>query len=162
MKNIVFIGMMGCGKTTIAKLLSQKLQRPYIDIDEYIVEKYHMSIAQMFDISESYFRERETICCREIGKKQGIIISTGGGIIKNQINVDLLKENGFIIYIDRPIDMICQDVDTSTRPLLKEGTKKLYQLYEERHSLYMNACDCHLMNDSTLKDVVYKILDCIK
>ena len=66
MENIVLIGMMGCGKTTISNLLSKELSRPLIDIDEYLVDKYDMTIPEMFDISEDYFRERETICCQAV------------------------------------------------------------------------------------------------
>ena len=61
--NVVLIGMMGCGKTTIAKLLKDKLHKQWIDMDQYIEDKYQMSISQMFDISEDYFREREAACC---------------------------------------------------------------------------------------------------
>ena len=60
MKNIVLIGIMGCGKTTIARLLADKLQRPVIDTDEYIVEKYQQTIQEMFEVSEEYFRNKET------------------------------------------------------------------------------------------------------
>ena len=81
MKNIILIGMMGCGKTTVSKLLSEKMNQPLVDIDEYLVDKYQMTIPEMFDISEGYFRERETVCCQEIGLLDGYIISTGGGVI---------------------------------------------------------------------------------
>lgn len=157
MKNIVLIGMMGCGKTTISTLLSQKIKRPFIDIDEYLVKKYQMSIPDMFDISEAYFRERETICCQEVGKLEGCIISTGGGVIKNPINIENLKKNGIVIYIDRPVDMIYDDVDTVSRPLLKDGPEKLYQLYKERHQGYLDACDYHVFNTSTLEDILKTI-----
>lgn len=158
MKNIVLIGMMGCGKTTISLLLSEKLKRPLIDIDEYLVAKYHMTIPEMFAISEDYFREREAICCQEVGQKNGYIISTGGGVIKNKKNIEALKSNSIIIYLDRPVEAILSDVDTSSRPLLKEGATKLYDLYNERHQLYLDACDYHIKNDSTLENVTECII----
>lgn len=158
MKNIVLIGMMGCGKTTIASMLSKTLSRPVIDIDEYLVDKYQMTIPEMFDISEDYFRERESLCCEEVALKDGYIISTGGGVITNPQNIKALKQNGLIIYLDRPIDMIISDIETSTRPLLKEGTDKLYELYQKRHQKYLDACDIHIINNSTLDDVVNKII----
>lgn len=161
MKNIVLIGMMGCGKTTVSKLLSERLKRPLIDIDEYLVDKYQMSIPSMFDISEAYFRDRESLCCQEIAELDGYIISTGGGIVKNKENCEMLRNNGIIIYLDRPIDSICEDVDTSSRPLLKDGTDKLYQLYKERHPLYIDNCDYHIDNDCSLEEVVKRILDII-
>ena len=110
MENIVLIGMMGCGKTTISNLLSKELSRPLIDIDEYLVDKYDMTIPEMFDISEDYFRERETICCQEVGLLENYIISTGGGVIKNPKNIEALQRNGIIIYIDRPVELILSDV----------------------------------------------------
>lgn len=157
MKNIVLIGMMGCGKTTISQLLSKKLNRPLIDIDDYLVQKYHMTIPEMFDISEGYFRERETICCEEVGCLDGYIISTGGGVIKNPKNIEALHKNGLIIYLDRPVENIYRDVDISERPLLKDGPEKLYDLYHERHHIYLDVCDYHVKNETTLDDVVSKI-----
>lgn len=157
MKNIVLIGMMGCGKTTIALLLSQELKRPVIDIDEYIEKTYHMTIPEMFDISEEYFREREIKCCADIGKLDGYIISTGGGVIKNHVNIENLKKNGIVIYIDRPVENIYTDIEISSRPLLKDGVEKLKQLYVERHPVYLAECDYHIKNTSSLEDVVEKI-----
>lgn len=162
MKNIVIIGMMGCGKTTISRLLSQQLNRPLIDIDEYIEDKYHMSISCMFEISEEYFRERESICCKEVGEKKGYIISTGGGVIKKKENITALSQNGCIIYLDRPVENICQDVDIRSRPLLKDGPHQLYELYKQRHQLYLEACDYHIMNNTTIDDVIDKIKRIIK
>ena len=101
MKNIVLIGIMGCGKTTISKLLAEKLHRPVIDIDEYIVEKYNQSINEMFAISEDYFRQNETACCKDLADIQDHIISTGGGVILKKENIDYLKKNGIVFYIDR-------------------------------------------------------------
>lgn len=158
MKNIVLIGIMGCGKTTIAKLLAERLVRPIIDIDDYIVTKHQQTIAEMFAISEKYFRERETAACQEVGRYDGYIISTGGGVVLNPLNIEYLKKNGIIIYIDRPIVNILKDVQTADRPLLKEGAQKLYALDQERHQLYLNACDIHLLNDDSLDKITDKII----
>ena len=162
MKNIILIGMMGCGKTTISKELAQQLDWPVIDIDEYLFEKYQMTIPEMFEISEDYFREREHICCQEIARLDGYIVSTGGGVIKNPSNIDVLKQNGIIFYLDRPVELIIKDIDTSSRPLLKDGANKLYALYKERHQLYLDACDYHIHNDASLEDVIQTIKDYLK
>lgn len=161
MKNIVLIGIMGCGKTTISKLLSEKLNKPVIDLDEYLVEKYDQTIPEMFDISEDYFRDRESECCKDISLLDGYIVSTGGGVIKREKNMEYLKKNGFVIYLDRPIANILEDVETASRPLLKDGPDKLYELYDQRHQLYLKYCDYHLMNDSTLDKVVEEIVKVI-
>lgn len=161
MKNIVLIGIMGCGKTTIARLLADKLQRPVIDTDEYIVEKYQQTIQEMFEISEDYFRNNETEACKDIAKLDDYIVSTGGGVVLNNLNIDYLKQNGIIIYIDRPIDNILIDVETSTRPLLKEGPERLFDLRKQRHQLYLNACDIHLVNNDTIENIIDKIIGLI-
>lgn len=162
MKNIVLIGMMGCGKTTVSKELAKSLKRPVIDIDDYLEEKYQMSISQMFDISEDYFREREHICCQDVAVLDGYIVSTGGGVIKNIKNIEVLKKNGIIFYLDRPVEMIFKDIDISQRPLLKDGPSKLYELYQQRHQLYLDACDYHVYNDSSLEDIVMKIKNIVE
>ena len=161
MKNIVLIGLMGAGKTTIAKELSVRLNRDMIDMDDYIEEKYKMSIPQMFEISENYFREKETECTLEVSKKENIIISTGGGIIKNPINMNALRENGIVIYIDRPLENIMEDIDVIHRPLLKDGPEKLRALHVERYELYKSYAHYHLINDKTIEDIITKILEVV-
>ena len=156
-KNIILIGMMGCGKTTIARLLKDQLKMNWIDMDIYIEDKYQMSIPQMFDISEDYFRERETACCLEIAQQKDCIISTGGGVVKRKQNCDILRDNGIVIYLDRPVENIIADVTTADRPLLKDGPEKLYELYDQRHQLYLDACDYHINNDGTLEQVIAQI-----
>lgn len=158
-RNIVLIGMMGCGKTTIAHILGQELNRPVVDIDDYLVEKYGMTIPEMFEISEDYFREREHECCRLIGEWDNFVISTGGGVIKNSLNIECLHKNGIIIYLDRPVEHILQDIDTSSRPLLKNGASALYALYDQRHEQYLKACDYCVKNTTSVYDVVQKILN---
>lgn len=159
MKNIVLIGMMGCGKTTIAKLLSKKLERVYLDMDEYIVNKYQQSIDDMFKIGEDYFRKNETDVCLSISKLEGYIISTGGGVVMNPKNIEYLKENGIIVFIDRPVEKIAEDVDIASRPLLKDGADKLYQLHQQRYQLYLNACDIHLINDQSAQNAVDRLIE---
>lgn len=158
MKNIVLIGMMGAGKTTIGKHLSHVLHKEYIDMDEYIERKYNMSISDMFKISEEYFREKETLVCKELSKCKDIIICTGGGVIKNHNNIEYLKNNGIIIFIDRPIESIYKDIDIVNRPLLKDNKDYLYELYNQRYNIYKESCDYHIVNDQTIDKVINKII----
>ena len=133
----------------------------HIDLDQYVEEKYQMTISQMFAISQEYFRERESLCCQDVASLQGYIISTGGGVVCSQKNIELLKKNGMIIYLDRPIQNILQDIDISNRPMLRQGSQKLYELYEQRHPLYMKACDYRIKNYQSINDTVDSIIDYI-
>ena len=71
--------------------------------------------------------------------KEKIIISTGGGVVKRKENIDFFKEKGIIIFIDRSVEDIINDIDTNSRPLLKDGISKLYNLYSERYNLYKDC-----------------------
>ncbi len=80
MKNIVLIGMMGCGKSTIGKILSEKMNYNFVDCDDYLENKYNKKISDCFLVSESYFRDLETVCLEELSKSNKNILSTGGGM----------------------------------------------------------------------------------
>lgn len=162
MKNIVLIGMPGCGKSTIAKILGEKLDKEVVEMDEYIQEKYKMTIKEMFDVNEDYFRDKETNVAEEISKTNDKIISTGGGIVTRKENIKYLKRNGIIIFINRPLENIISDIDSSTRPLLKDGKERLYKLYNERYELYKTYCDIEIINDKTLNLIINDMLDIVK
>lgn len=159
MKNIVLIGMMGSGKTTIGKTLSQKLNKEFIDMDELIVTQNNMSISDMFKISEEFFRDKETQCTLSIENVRNCVISTGGGIIKRKENIDLLKKNGIIIYLNRPLDNIVADIELSSRPLIQDDIQKVYDIYSERHDQYLAVSDYSVLNDSSIEEVCLKIIE---
>lgn len=162
MKNkIVIIGMPGSGKTTIGKLLSEELRLKFIDMDEYIQETTSKTIAELFEQGEEYFRDIETKACRDLMKYENILISTGGGVVKKSVNVEILKKDALIIFIDRPVEEILNDVDVSKRPLLKDGKEKVINLYEERYELYKEAADKIVINDSDMESVIKKIKEII-
>ena len=157
-RNIVLIGMPGSGKTSVGKILCRRLGLKFVDVDEYIEEESGKSIPELFEISENHFRNVETQCICKLNKYNSVVIATGGGVIKNAINIKELKKNGVIIFIDRPFDNIVGDVEISKRPLLKDGIQKLYELYDERYELYKKYSDYHVVNDKEIDDVVEKIL----
>ncbi|WP_238882158.1 shikimate kinase [Clostridium sp. YIM B02551] len=157
-KNIVLIGMPGCGKTTIGKLVSEKLQYGFVDMDQYIEEIQGQTIRDMFQEGETFFRDKETTACKELSKCSSKVISTGGGVIKRSENIGYLKENSIIIFIDRNIEDIIGDVNIYSRPLLKEGTGKLYELYEERYDLYKKYSELTIINKGSLEEVAEKIV----
>lgn len=150
--------MPGCGKSTIGKLLSEKLGLDFCDVDEYIENKEGLTIPQIFRYGESYFRKVEEISVAEISKTFPKVISTGGGVVLNSKNIDNLKENGIIIFIERPLEKIISDLDISGRPLLKEGIEKIYSLYKERIELYKKYCDIEVVNDRKIEDTIESII----
>lgn len=158
-KNIVLIGMPGCGKSTIAKIMSQKLGWCAIDMDDYIEANEKKSIKEMFAISESFFRDAETNYTIFAGKLNSHIIATGGGIVKRKENIKNLKQNSIIVFINRPIEDIIMDIDTKTRPLLAGGADDVYKLYNERIHLYKESCDIEILNRGKIEEVADLIIE---
>lgn len=147
-ENIVFIGMPTCGKSTIARMLSEALEIPLVDIDSEIVTSEGRPITEIFaNNGETYFREVERSITKALSQKNHQIIATGGGIIKDKRNIDYLKQNGIIIFIDRDIELLQND---DTRPL--SSTKdQLVKLYKERYSLYTKYADYIIKNNDDIK-----------
>lgn len=156
-KNIVLIGMPGSGKTTIGERISNNINMELYSIDKCIEKQEGKTVNDIFQLGEDYFREIESKFIEYISKKVGVIIDTGGGVIKNPRNIELLKKNGYIIFINRPLQNIIKDIDIEHRPLLKDGIEKLHKLYNERYTLYKDYCDYELMNDIELDVILTKL-----
>ncbi|HEY8891811.1 MAG TPA: shikimate kinase [Clostridium sp.] len=159
MKSIVLIGMPGCGKSTIGEMISEKIKMTFIDADVYIMESTNHTIAELFENGEDGFRDIESIAAMELSKKNPAVIATGGGVIKRYENILNLKKTGIIIYINRPIENIVEDIDVVARPLLAKDPSQLYKLLEERCDLYKKYCDHEVMNISSIDDVVNDIIE---
>ncbi len=154
-RNIVLIGMPSCGKTTIARLLGEQLGRNWIDLDEAIKTQTHRSIADIINQDgEAAFREIESSVCAQLAKSQNIIISTGGGIVKNPQNMERLACNGWIVYVKRDLDLLLVD---KARPL-SSSKNAIAALYEERRHLYEGYSDVIIENDRDINTAVTQIL----
>ncbi len=157
---IYLIGMPGCGKSTLGLKLAEKLKYEFIDMDNYIEKKACMFIDEIFEAyGEKYFRELETNTLKEFMDLDNVIISTGGGIIKNKAHKELM--NGLCVYLDVPLEELEIRLNKSNvvRPLLQ--TKTVYQLFEERKDLYDFFADVKVDNRN-IDLAIKKICEAIK
>lgn len=158
-RNIVLIGMPSAGKSTIAKLLSERINKEVISIDEEIVKKTNKSIKEIFNEShESGFRKIETSITKDISKLTGKIIDCGGGIVCNKENMLALKQNGLIVYVDRDLSKL---IVSDSRPLSTDKDQ-LIKLYNERKSLYEYYSDVTLVNDGKLEESLDKLISLLE
>ena len=157
--NIVLTGMPASGKTTISNILSGALGRELIDTDELIEKKEKMSISEIFQrYGEKYFRDAESEAVKEASSRSGIIIATGGGAILRKENIDNLKLNGTICFINRnPEDLI----PTKERPTAFNRTE-MEKRYKERYSIYVSTADHIIKNNSSAEDAAEKIMEILK
>ncbi len=157
-KNIVLIGMPGCGKTTLGSIIAEKLGKDFIDIDEIIEKQAGCTISEIFLKGENVFRDLETKAVLDLEGKEGIIIAAGGGVVKRAVNMASLRKNGIIVYIDRCIRDISADIDISKRPLLAKDVEQLAELYFERCGLYRQYSDLIVKNEGSICETAGKII----
>lgn len=162
MKNIVLIGMPGCGKSTLGRCLAERLGRDFIDADPEIEKDAGKTIPELFAISEDCFRRQETLTTKRLSTLQNKVLAMGGGVVLRQENISSLKENGLVIFLDRSPEDIIGDVDTKTRPLLAAGRQRIYDLYAQREALYRAAADVTVRNTGSLKDVLAALAEAAK
>lgn len=155
-QNIVLTGMPSCGKSTIGSYLSHETKRHFFDTDLLIKSKEHKEIPDIFnEIGELGFREIETEVVKDIAKKSGVIISTGGGVVLKSENIDALRQNGRIYFIDRSLENL---KTTSDRPLSSDFAS-LKKRYDERYHIYRSTCDVRIDGDTTIQDEVNAIYE---
>ena len=157
MQNIVLIGMPGCGKSTIASLLSQKLGRTVVDTDQEIIRLAGKSIPEIFEEDgEESFRDFETQVLAEFGKQSQLIIATGGGCVTKQHNYPLLHQNGNIFWMNRFWDLL----PTAGRPLSQKHS--LEGMFSLRKPLYEAFADHMIDNNGEYQDTVKQIISILE
>lgn len=155
--NIVLIGMPSAGKTTIGKMLEEKLGKEFFDLDDMIIAKAGKSIPEIFQESgEAGFRAIETEVAIEASKMNNKIIATGGGVIKHKVNMDFLRLNGITIFIDRDIDKLISS--DPNRPL-SSSKQALQQMYKERYPLYQKYAAYIAVNNANIEETVDDIVN---
>lgn len=153
MKNIVLIGMPGCGKSTIGNLLAEKLGRKFVDADAEIVQMAGKPIPEIFaQDGEEVFRKWETAALEHLGKQSGLVIATGGGCVTRERNYPALHQNGSIFWLERDLSLL----PTDGRPLSQAN--RLEEMYALRRPMYEAFADIRVENAGSPEETVAEIL----
>ena len=152
MENIVLIGMPGCGKSTIGRLLAQETGKQFVDADEALEARLGRKITDIIpQDGEAAFRRMESDTLSELGKQSGLVIATGGGCVTQQRNYPLLHQNGTIFFLTRQLHKLA----TEGRPLSQPG--KMQQMYAQRLPLYRQFADGEISNDGPVEETLRTI-----
>lgn len=163
--NIILIGFMGCGKTSVGIKLSYQMKRTMIDTDKWIEQKQKMTVSEIFEVyGENTFRQMETECLKELictADKQ--IISVGGGLPMREENHSLLKELGKVIYLKAAPETVYERLkDDTTRPLLQveDPMERIRSLMEQRSPVYEKCADMIVeVSDKSFEEILKQIME---
>tara|TARA_B100002052_G_C15856527_1_gene587787 strand:- start:516 stop:1022 length:507 start_codon:yes stop_codon:yes gene_type:complete len=164
-KNLVLTGMMGSGKSTIGKSLSNSLSMEFIDTDDIIEKRLSLSISTIFETKgEDYFRSIEEEESLKLFKKKGLVIALGGGAFMNDKIRENIKKTTFSVWLDLNIDEIFKRVSMNKkRPLLhnnsKESLQKLYDQRKKTYSLADYKINCNFKNKNEIVDQIKKLYE---
>lgn len=152
-RNIILIGYMGSGKSTVGRKAAKALEYQFLDTDALIEQEEGRTIAKLFEEKgEDYFRKKETeTICRLLTEKKGRIIATGGGLPMKEENAGLLKQLGTVVYLKAETDTLLNRLSGDTaRPLLQEGDlrEKIETMLEVRNPVYERCADVVLQTDT--------------
>ena len=160
MRNIVLIGMPGCGKSTIGEHISSLTGKELVDMDEEIIRRAGMTIPEIFDrYGEKHFRDIESEVASDLGRQRGLVIATGGGAVLRPENVAALRQNAYVIHISRPVSSL----PTDGRPLSKDLTT-LMDMEKARMPLYEAASDMTFDNSAerTKKQLIAAVQEALE
>jgi shikimate kinase len=164
--NVVLVGLMGSGKSSVGRTVAEGLGLQFADTDAMIVEEAHRPITEIFaDEGEDGFRRRETRALESLAKQQNLLLSTGGGIILCERNRQLLSQLGFVVWLTASIDTLAYRVSQNRdRPLLhtEDPKQRLIDLMDVRRSLYEEVSDLTVdTTDLTLPETVHGLVESI-
>ena len=164
---VAIIGDVGVGKTTIGKLLAERLGYDFVDMDEEIEKREGITISEIFRVKgESRFRELESRLVKELSQNNGLVIACGGGVIADTENAEILLKSSRMVYLTASIEEIINRIDNdNSRPLLEvENPEKVAsELYERRKPVYTKYAEITVDTTSkTPKEIVEMVLEALK
>lgn len=162
-KSIVLCGFMGCGKSTVGRLLAENLGFELCDSDAVIEQRECTAISDIFATKgEQYFRALERDVIRELSAKNGLVIATGGGAVMNPENTENLRNGGFVVHLDITPEAVLKRLEgDTTRPLLMRDDKEsaIRELLSKRNPVYSSAAHCTVDADRSPEEVAQKIIE---
>ena len=170
-RNIILIGPMGSGKSTIGNIIAQRLHRDFQDSDHFIENRTGVDIARIFDVEgEQGFRDRESNALQELLSQNDRVIATGGGSVLREENQKLLKQKGYIVFLDTSINQQMQRLRRDKkRPLLQTDNprERLEKLFVERRPIYLGLADLAVKTDKRMArrlaaDIINQLPDYLK
>ena len=170
-RNIILIGPMGSGKSTIGNIIARRLHREFQDSDHYIENRTGVDIGRIFDIEgEQGFRDRESNALNELLSKNNRVIATGGGSVLRKENQKLLKQKGYIVFLDTSVNQQMQRLRRDKkRPLLQTENprERLEALFAERRPIYLDLADLAVKTDKRMArrlaaDIIKQLPDNLK
>ena len=161
-KHIFLIGMPGAGKTTVGKMLAKELGRDFYDLDQTIQDKVGKSVQNIYIYDgKDAFSEYEYSTIKELIHNKPSVIATGGGTVTYDKTVKLMRNNGLVVFVNRDVNHILDDLDLEIRPLVKESIEYIFNVYEERYPLYEEAAHIKIGNEGSITDAVQEIIEAL-
>jgi len=154
-RNIVLVGMPGCGKSTVGQYLAELLGRDFYDSDEEISKKGKTPAELIEQDGEEHFRQVESEVLAELCKKSGCVIATGGGAVTKERNYDIIHQNATVVFIERELKRLA----TNGRPLSQGGEDKLQKMYEVRYPLYKKFSHFSVKSQKTWQETTALIIE---
>ncbi len=157
--NLVLIGMMGCGKSTVGKLLAQALGLEFVDTDRYIERAVGRSIPEIFAAEgEDYFRDWELSVSEELAARKGLVISCGGGLPLRADCIASLRLRGSVVFLDRDGGDIYDNVSMDKRPLGQVSREEFLERWRQRAPIYRECADYVVPSRATPQETAQDVL----